>query len=645
MALPPQAFKTLYTATMPPQPDDDTGALEKARHRLYETGPVDREQRAPLSVSGAPVLQHEWKEETPLPEHMPEHKKRHVRFASLFFGFALLFFLGSLGIAGYFFYYGGNTVSAENISLDVQGPAQIAGGDTVPLVIKITNKNPVAVQNATIEITFPESTRNASNTLEAYPRYVENLGELASGATVTRTVSAAIFGGAGQTLTVPVSFSYNTGGSNATFVKKSSYPLQISSTPLEIKIDTLTETVSGKPITLTLTVRSNAKVPLDNVVLAGTLPYGFTVTDSSVPMSNTSFLLGTLAPGSVKTISLTGTLAGQNSEQRIFRFSIGTAKSANDQTLALTYMTQEAAVSIAAPFISTTLSVNGDSTASAAVSPGARQNITVSYANTLPTSVSNVTVSVAISGAAVDYKSVSTTRGFYRSVDRTVVFSQDKDPSLANLAPGASGLGTFSFSTLSAGAAAGSPSITFTTSVSGTRTGQSNVPEAVQATVTKTIKVLTMVALTSSALHSSGPLTNTGPIPPKVDLATTYSIVWNVKNPGSTVADGIVSATLPSYVTYTGKTSGSGTFSYDSGARLVTWNVGDLAQGTSAQGVFQVSLIPSISQKNNAPQLTATPTFTGYDRFAGVQVKATGVPPTTDTKGDPGYIPANGTVQ
>ncbi|MFA7302789.1 MAG: hypothetical protein WC030_03515, partial [Candidatus Paceibacterota bacterium] len=540
---------------MPPQPEDDTGALERARHRLYETGPLNQGPRAPLSVSGAPVLPHEWKEETPLPEDMPIHKKRHVRFASIFFGFAVLFFLVSVGVAGYFFYYGGNTVSAENIALDIQGPAQIAGGDTVPLVITITNKNPVTIQNTLIEITFPESTRNASNTLEAYPRYVENLGELASGAAITRTVKAAMFGGAGQTLAVPVSFSYKTSGSNATFVKKSSHPLQISSTPLEIKIDSLTETVSGKPITLTLTVRSNAKVPLDNVVVAGALPYGFTVTNSSLPMSNTSFLLGTLAPGAVKTISLTGTLAGQNSEQRAFRFSIGTAKSANDQTLALTYMTQEALVGITAPFISTTLSVNGDSTASAAVSPGARQNVTVSYANTLPTSVSNVTVEVAISGAAVDYQSVSTTRGFYRSADRTVVFSQDRDSSLASLAPGASGLGTFSFATLSAGAAAGSPTITFTTSVSGTRVGQSNVPEAVQATVTKTIKVLTTVAFTASALHASGPIVNTGPIPPKADLATTYSVVWNVKNPGSTVADGMVSAALPSYVTYTSKTS------------------------------------------------------------------------------------------
>lgn len=629
---------------MPPAADD-TGALEQARSRLYKTGPVEVDMRRPLSVSNNATLQHAWTEEKPLPTAMPEPKKRHVRVASLFFGAAVVFFVVSVAVAGYLFYSGGNTVAAENIDLTAQGPTTVASGDVVPLLITMTNRNPVAVENATVEISFPEGTRNASNTLEAYPRYVENLGSVPSGATITRTVRAALFGGAGQNLTIPMSFSYNTSSSNAVFVKKATYDLGITSTPLEVAVNTLSETVAGKPVTLTLTVRSNAAVALNNVVVAGQFPYGFTVTDSSLPLSNSSFLIGTMAPGAVKTITLTGTLAGQDNEQRAFHFSVGTARTANDQTLAVTYMSQDASVGITAPFINTTLTLNGDSVASAVVNPGSHQNVTVTYANTLPTAVSNVTVTVAIAGAAVDYKSIQSTRGFYRSVDHTVVFSQDKDSSLASLAPGASGIGNFNFSTLAAGAIAGSPTITFTISVSGTRVGQSNVPEAINATVTKTAKVQTAVALTATTLHSTGPIANTGPIPPKADLATTYSVVWGAKNQGSTVAGGQVTATLPSYVTYTGKTSGTGTFSYDSASRLVTWSVGDLAQGANAQGVFQVAVTPSTSQKNSAPQLAGTATFAGFDRFASVQVKATAGPATTETPGDPGYAAVMGTVQ
>lgn len=627
---------------MPPS-DDDTGALEQARKRLYDVGGVASDARRPLSVAGDRVLPHSWGDGA-ASTSAPPQKSRHLHFAGGFFAVAFLFFMVSLGVAGYFFYSGGNTVSVDKIDLDIQGPSTIAGGDTVPLLLTITNTNPVAIKDTTVEITFPEGTRDADNTLEAYPRYTENLGTIASGATVTRSLKAVIFGGAGEGLTLPISLSYGTAGSNAVFVKKDSYDLSISSAPLEVSVDALTETVSGKPLTLTLKVRSNSKVSLSNVVLAGTFPFGFTVDSSSVPLSNSSFLLGTLTPGQSRTITLTGRLAGQDGEQRVFHFSVGTAKTASDQALAVTYMSQDKTVGITAPFINTTLSLNGDSSPNAVVPAGSRQSVTVSYVNTLPTSVSNVNVSIAVSGGAVDYRSIESARGFYRSIDRTVVFSQDREPSLANLAPGASGIGTFSFATLSAGALA-SPSITFTISVSGTRVGQSNVPEQVSASVTKTVKVVTAVALSSYALHSSGPLSNTGPVPPLADQATTYSVVWNVKNQGSAIADGTVVATLPSYVTYTGKTAGSGTFSYDTTTRKVSWNAGDLAQGTSAQGVFQVSITPSTSQSKSAPSLTTIPSFSGYDRFAGVQVRASADPATTETSNDPGFVRGNGEVQ
>jgi len=558
---------------------------------------------------------------------------------------AIVFFFAALSLAGFFFYFGGNTVSVDKIIIDIQGPTTIAGGDTVPLSLTITNKNPVAVDNAIIEIDFPSGTRDATDMLVAYPRYVENLGTLASGASITRSVKAVVFGGAGQNLTLPVSFSYGAAGSNAVFVKKYSYELAISTTPLGITVDTLTETVSGKPLTLTLTVRSNAVVPLSNVVLVGSFPFGFSPTSSSLPLNNSSFLLGTLAPGASKTVTLTGTLTGQNKEQRVFHFTVGTANTSNNQTLAVTYMTQDATVTIAAPFIETTLSLNGDSSGSTVLTPGSSQNVTISYTNTLATSVWNAGVTIALSGSAIDYDSIKTTSGFYNSANRTIVFSRDTDPALATLAPGASGLGAFTFSTLPTMSFASAPTANFTISVSGTRVGQTNVPEEVNSTVTKTFKVVTVVTLSASSLYTSGSISNSGPIPPRANQATTYTVLWSAQNKGSAVAGGTVSTILPSYVSYTGLTSGSGTFSYDDKSRTVSWNAGDLAQGANVQGAFQVSLIPSTSQKGSAPSLTNTATFSGYDRFAGVQVSATAVPVTTETKGDPGYVPGNSTVQ
>ena len=629
---------------MPPrQEEDDTGALERARKRLYEPG-VDMDIRRPLSVPSNNTLPHEWGDD-PLLNIPPPRGNRHVRLAGVFFVVAFVFFIVSLGAAGYLFYFGGNSVSVDKITISVQGPTTIAAGDTVPLSLTITNKNPVSIENATIEITFPNGTRSADGAQSAYPRYTENLGELTSGATITRSIKAIVFGGAGQALALPLSFSFGTAGSNSVFVKKSSYALAVTSTPLSVSVDTLTETVSGKPLTFTLNVRSNATVPLDNVIISSSFPFGFALTDSSLPMSGPNFVIGTMKPGTNKTITLTGTLAGQNNEHRIFHFTVGTSKSASDQTLAVTYMMQDATVTITAPFITTTLALNGDTRTDVVIAPGAYQSVTVSYANTLPTSITNATVAIALSGSAIDYDNIQTTNGFYRSIDRTIIFSKDTDPSLATLAPGASGIGSFTFSTLPAGSLGVAPSVTFTISVSGTRVGQANVPEQINASTIKTVKIATAVALSVSSLHSSGTLGNSGPIPPRAGQPTTYTIQWNVRNGGSSVAGGAVSAVLPTYVSYTGVTGDTGSFSYDDGSRTVTWNIGDMTQGGNAQGAFQVSLTPSTSQRGSAPPLTGPVSFSGYDRFAGVQITASADPSTTETSRDPGYMNANATVQ
>lgn len=625
-------------------PEDDISSLERARQRLYKPTVISPRARAELSAPAEEQLPRAWKEDAPRPV-VQHHGGRHVRLAGIFFIVAVIFFFAALGIAGYFFYYGGNSVSVDKITFDIQGPTTIAGGDTVPLSLTITNKNPTALENATVEIDFPNGTRDARNTLVSYPRYIENLGTIASGATVTRSVKAVLFGGAGQSLALPVSLSYGTAGSNSIFAKKLSYTLNISTSPLSVSVDTLTETISNRPLTFTLTVRSNATVAINNVVLAGAFPFGFSVTSSSLPMNNSSFLLGTLAPGESKTLTLTGMLTGQNKEQRVFHFTVGTADTPKNQTLAVTYMTQDATVSIVAPFITAILAFNGDTSDNIVIAPGSLQSVTLSYRNTLPTIVADASVVVSISGSAIDYNSIRAEKGFYNSADHTIVFSKDTDPALASLAPGASGIGALSFSTLPAGSLAQAPTVNFAIAVSGTRVGQTNVPEETSSLATKTVKVATGAAFSAYALHTSGPWSESGPIPPRADQATTYAIVWNVQNRANTVAGGTVSATLPSYVSYADISTGAGSFSYDEKSRTMTWNIGDLAQGASAQGAFKVSLIPSTSQRGNAPPLTSTASFSGYDRFAGVQISALADPVTTETTRDPGYVSSMGTVQ
>ena len=124
-------------------PEDDTSSLERAREHLYNPAAgLHSSHRPSLTPTDTRELPHEWRDETPQ-SAVPHIGKRHVHLASVFLGAAFLFFLVSLGIAGYVFYVGGNSVSVDKVTVDVQGPTTIAGGDVVRgRVMVLCGENP-----------------------------------------------------------------------------------------------------------------------------------------------------------------------------------------------------------------------------------------------------------------------------------------------------------------------------------------------------------------------------------------------------------------------------------------------------------------------------------------------------------------------
>ncbi|MBI3572514.1 hypothetical protein HY091_03220 [Candidatus Kaiserbacteria bacterium] len=136
----------------PPESNNDLGSLERARERLYTPGGVPEESRPPLTVPGEHDIPHAWESRA---GELLGRSGTHIRAAGLFFIAALLFFIVALGISAYLLYFGGNAVSVNNVSLGIQGPITIAGGDTLPLSLAVTNRNSVPLANATLEVDFP----------------------------------------------------------------------------------------------------------------------------------------------------------------------------------------------------------------------------------------------------------------------------------------------------------------------------------------------------------------------------------------------------------------------------------------------------------------------------------------------------------
>jgi hypothetical protein len=569
-------------------------------------------------------------------------------WTSRFLVLAVGFFILAGAVAAFLFLGGSRSISSENVEITAQGPVSIGSGDTVAIVVTVKNTNPAAVTNTNLVVDLPPGARQAADKSQAFDHYTDTLGTLAPGEETSRTVNVVLFGAQNEVLTVPIRVSYGAEGSNADFASETEYKVTVTTSPLALTIAAPQEAASGQPFTVGVVVRSNSSTPLENAALEITYPPGFSVQSTSpAPVqssrSGALFSFGTLSPGQQQTVSVTGTITGQHTDERVFRFSAGVAEGT---TITLPYASTDRLVRVAQPFLATTLTLNRNAADTIFAAPGESVSAQLMWQNNLTVPVSNAQIIVKLSGNGFDPANVYAQSGFYRSSDATILFSKDTNRELAVLQPGASGTGAFSVVPKSATALRGvpNPTITLTVSIAGNRIGQNGVPEAISSTVVKTIKVGTQVEYGSRVLRTVGPFRNTGPVPPRPDVETTYTVELSAVNSVNSLGGASAAMVLPSYVRFTGAVSPAGSIVYDERTRTVTWRVNDMDPNQTLKAHFQVALLPSASQKGISPVLVSEQIFTGTDRFTKEQVSLKGSRLTTQFADDPSYQPGQGLV-
>jgi hypothetical protein len=123
-----------------------------------------------------------------------------------------------------------------------------------------------------------------------------------------------------------------------------------------------------------------------NVALEAQYPFGFTVTSSEpkADSGTTLWHLGSMAPGASKVIHLTGTLDGQDGDERVFKFLTGSEADQSAAHIAVPFLTYPTSVTVSRPFISGTLTVGGKTGSTVSVSPGQTIQGSIAWQNNLP---------------------------------------------------------------------------------------------------------------------------------------------------------------------------------------------------------------------------------------------------------------------
>lgn len=612
--------------------DSDEGRIENLKRKMYsrEVEGLSGTRRHNLAPSLGEVKT-DWGEVKyqSAPPFVQEKKRSML---SKFLWFSLLFFVVASAYAGYLFFGGSNVVSSQNIDIEVLGPVSIKGGETLSLDISVINRNATPLEVVDLILEYPEGTRNPSDLSKELPRERISLGDINPGDLSQKTMKSVLFGEERSIKDIKITVEYRVPASNAIFYKESVYQVVVSSSPLTLVVDAPKEANSGQDVSIRLTVNSNSPDIIKNVVLIAEYPSGFSFSSSDPKTldENRIWKLGDVSPGSKRTFTIRGTLSGENSDIRVFRFQIGVASQNDEKKIATPFMSISEEISLNKPFIGLSLLANGLKDEIITVKSGRPVRVNVSYTNNLLVPVSSVEISLLLSGDAIDEQSVSVERGFYRSIDDTVIWNRTTFDRLNSISPGESGSVSFTFSprSLSQGIATiKNPEIIISGSVKGRRDESGRVPEEVVATVKKQIRVETDVGLNARALYGSGPFTNTGGLPPKAEKETTYTVVWTITNGSNDLGDVRVSAQLPSYIRFI-KGDLSSQVTYDESSGVVIWNAGLIPAGSGfgsspKEVAFQIGFIPSTSQIGQNPVLINDATLSAVDRFTNSNISLT----------------------
>ncbi|MFH0804342.1 MAG: hypothetical protein V1896_01960 [Candidatus Zambryskibacteria bacterium] len=573
------------------------------------------------------------------------HRKHN--FINKIFVFSVLFFVVACGVAAFVFLGGMNSVSSKNVDIKITGPLSVGSGQEVSFDINIINGNNTDLDSASLLVEYPASTRSVVDLTKELTQERFALGKIKSGENFSQKIEAVFFGEKDNVKQLKISLEYRVQNSSALFYKEKTHDISISSAPIIITPTYPKEVNSNQEISFDIEVASNSKDKISNFLVNVGYPFGFVFKNASPKPSynNNIWRFSELNPGEKKTISIKGDVIGQDNEEKVFKINIGTASPDDERIIAVPFSQLMESILVKKPFIGLDIFIGGKSGDFAAQGDG-QIDTGFTVRNNLSSRLFNVSVEVSFKGGAFNGLDVSpSNNGFFQSFNDTILWDKRSVSEFSDMAPGSEGSLSFRLSPLlyENVAKGAKPEIIMTITAKGERILESGSVEPVSTIETRKIVLTSDIGFSSKVVRSVGNIENSGPIPPKADIPTTYTVVWSINNSFNQVSNVEVRATLPSYVKWTNlKSPQSEIFSFNQVTNEVVWNVGSLLPSTGfgspkKEIYFQLEFLPSLSQIGRAPIILGEASLSGIDKVTGLKIESKTREITTNFSEDPTF--------
>jgi hypothetical protein len=264
----------------------------------------------------------------------------------------------------------------------------------------------------------------------------------------------------------------------------------------------------------------------------------------------------------------------------------------------------------------------------------------VSWANNLPTRITDGQIVVSLSGNVFDENTVKSNNGFYDSSNNQIIWDKNSISNLSEINPGESGTVSFSFdvpSLIGVSNTIKDPQVSIKVSIRGRQPQLGSTFDDINNFSEKNVKIASDFQVATSGVYSGGNIV------PKAETETNYKITWTLSNSVNNIIEAKAVAILPIYVRWISLAPGENkNITYNDVTREITWNIGQVPSNTginsNKEASFIVSIKPSLSQVGSVPQLMKATSLSGKDSFTNTIIKSIGGAITTSVSSGDGRV-------
>lgn len=546
------------------------------------------------------------------------------------------------------------TFNEGRVTLAVEGPTEARSGKLLTYEITYNNNNWASLKGAELRISYPESFKPEDSTAykqESPTVSLVDLGQVKGHGTNKIVLNGKVYSPQGTLMYIKADLIYTPSNFNSQFEAMGQLGVNIISTPITMEVMAPQNIASGDSLDYLISYKNVGEEDFEGLRAKVDYPDGFTfsIAKPAASEGNNTWYIGHLSAGAEGKIVVSGKLEGDRDQIKNVKAYIGTI----DQGQFVSYNEEGTATKIVSSPLAIFQTVNG--LASLNVGAGTALRFEINYKNDSDLGLRDVIVTENINSPVLDYSTLDMEGGAYNAENKTITWKASDYPALANLGPGKGGVIKFSIKVKDVIPMTTANDKNFVIS-SVAKIDSPDIPTPIQmnkiiAGNRMDIKLNSKLVLDVKGYHKDLLIENSGPIPPTVGQATTYTIHWDVTNISNDVANAQVVATLPTGVAMTGKTYPEDAgLTYNDRTNTITWNIGNMKAGdgilnSPKEAAFQIKITPSPDQAGKFVDLLNAPTFSAQDLFTGENLTAPGDKKTTLLREDDSVGATGGKVK